>query len=223
MSARRDLRPLDISRTKPHREAQDRRVTPHPVSAFTTEPALAASFLREAMERIHECRSIWAAFAVTKRLRFVPSDDMGMPRLDGSIEGTEVALAAVGNPQSGYRTRAVAVAKFPLAGKVRVRPPGTWSDLLGQVRRRRFFGDRSLDDRLVVTASSSALARTVVDPRVVETVRVLAGRRLDELSYVRGAIAIEWGGVERELAVLDDVIDVLGYLAVRGSELSPYR
>ena len=193
------------------------------MSAFTSELALAAAFQREARQRLEECRSVWAAFALTKRLRFTPGDPMGMPRLDGSIDGTEVALAGVGDHQRGYRTRALARAKFSLAGKVGVRPPGTWSDLIGQVRKRRFFGDPDLDGRLVVKASSAELARTVLDPRVVETVRSLAPRRLDELSYERGAIAIEWGGVERDLAVLDDVLDVLGYLAVRGSELSPYR
>lgn len=33
----------------------------------------------------------------------------------------------------------------------------------------------------------------------------------------------EWAGVERDPRVLDDVLDVLGYLAVRGPEQSPYR
>lgn len=193
------------------------------VSFLVTESDMAAAFRREALERIQQCRLIWAAFAETKRLHFTPADALGMPRLDGAIEGTEVAIAAVGNDRRGYRTRATARAKFSLAGRVRVLPPGTWSELVGHVRKRRFFGDPYLDDRLAVKASSAVLAQTVLDPRVVATVRVLAVRRLDELSYVGGTIAIEWGGVERELAVLDDVLDVLAYLAVRGSELGPYR
>jgi hypothetical protein len=106
---------------------------------------------------------------------------------------------------------------------VHVRPPRRWDELIGALRRRRFFGDPQLDGRLVVKSSSAALAATVLDTRVMGTVRMLMWNRLDELSYRSGAIAIQWGGVEADPAVLDDVLDVLGYLAVRGSEASAYR
>jgi hypothetical protein len=57
---------------------------------------------------------------------------------------------------------------------------------------------------------------------VLQTVRALAPGRL-ELSYEDGAIELTWAGVERNFAILDDVLDVLAYLAVQGGELSPYR
>jgi hypothetical protein len=123
--------------------------------------------------------------------------------------------------QSFVATRALRLVDAP-SGRVVVRPPGEWDELVAQLRERHDFEDPELDRWLVVKTSSKGLARVVLDARVLQTVRALAPGRL-ELSYEDGAIELTWAGVERNFAILDDVLEVLAYLAVQGGELSPYR
>jgi hypothetical protein len=179
------------------------------------------AFRREAMRRLEEARVIWNGFAELRKLRSTVGAE-GLPVLEGRIASTDVTVAAIGSVEDGFRTRATAEAKIALRGKVEVAPPGEWSELVAHVKPRHFFEDRELDRMLVVKTSSEGLARTVLDERVLQTVRALAPARL-ELSYDEGAIGLVWAGVERDHAILDDVFDVLAHLAVRGSEASPYR
>ncbi len=124
--------------------------------------------------------------------------------------------------EHGFHTRAVADAKIAMRGWVILGPPGEWDDLLAQLKERHFFDDPELDRLLVVKTSSKGLAKVVLDARVLQTVRALAPGRL-ELTYRDGAISLTWAGVERSFSILDDVLDVLAYLAVQGGEVSPYR
>jgi len=183
------------------------------------EAASEVGWKRGALLRLEEASALWARFAEARQLRYGAT--FAMPRLEGRVERTDVAVVAVGNVFEGFRTRATASAKVPLAGKLRVAPPNDWDEILAFLKRG-FFDEPSLDRMLVVKASSKSLARTLLDTRVVQTVRALAPGRL-HLSYVDGAIALEWAGVERSFANLDDVLDVLAYLAVQGSETDPYR
>ena len=166
---------------------------------------------------LEEARPVWQELAEKHRMRYVAAGLDGLPSLEGRTLGTDVGIFAVGTIAGGLRTRATANANIPLRGSLRVRPRG-W---FGKVFRGRFFHDRELDQLLAVKTSSEGLAQTVLDTRVLETVRVLAPRRL-ELSYTGGVIVIEWAGLERSKAILHDVVDALAYLAVR-SEGTPYR
>ena len=179
------------------------------------------AFRREALERIEETRVLWRSFVATRRLRLFDAPN-GLPALEGTLESTKISIAAVGSVEHGFHTRAVAEAKIAMRGWVAVGPPGEWDELVSQLRDRHYFEDPELDRWLVVKTSSKGLAHVVLDARVLQTVRALAPGRL-ELSYKDGAISLTWAGVERNFAILDDVIDVLAYLAVQGSELSPYR
>jgi hypothetical protein len=179
------------------------------------------AFRREALARIEETRALWRSFVATRRLRLVDAPN-GLPAFEGMVESTKVCVAAVGSVEHGFHTRAVADAKIPMRGRVAVKPPGDWDDLVAKLKERHDFDDPDLDRWLVVKTSSKGLAHVVLDARVLQTVRALAPGRL-ELSYEDGAIELTWAGVERNFAILDDVIDVLGYLAVQGGELSPYR
>jgi hypothetical protein len=192
------------------------------VSAFTSELEARAAFRRMVAERLEEARGIWEAYAESRRLRFVRGA-AALPRLEGRIANTDVTVAAVGSNDLGYRTLATAEAKVALGGTLRIRPigPSLLDELAGLVRPR-YFDDPVLQRLLVVKASSRSFAKTLLDARVTQTVRTLAPAQL-RLSYVGEAISIEWGGVERDAAILDDVLDVLAYLAVQGSEDSPYR
>ncbi len=185
------------------------------------EAALLEVFRLEAARRLEESRVLWEAYAWDRKLRSVV-DANGLPGFEGASAGVLVAVAAVGSIDDGFRTRASANAKVALRGRVEVMPVGDWDTLVGTLVPRHFFGDEELDRQLVVKRSSEPLAHTVLDPRVTETVRVLAPQRLS-LTYIDGVIGLEWAGVEREARILDDVLDVLGYLAVRGPDQSPYR
>ena len=179
------------------------------------------AFRREALARIEETRVLWQSFVATRRLRLVNGPN-GLPALEGTAESTKVTIAAVGSVEHGFHTRAVADATIPMRGRVLVRPPGDWDELVATLRERHYFEDPELDRWLVVKTSSKGLAGVVLDARVLQTVRALAPGRL-ELSYEDGAIELTWAGVERNLAILDDVLEVLAHLAVQGGELSPYR
>lgn len=179
------------------------------------------AFRREALARIEETRVLWRSFVATRALRLVDIPS-GLPAFEGTVESTKVSIAAAGSVEHGFHTRAVADAKIAMRGRVVVRPPGDWDELVAKLRERHYFEDPELDRWLVVKTSSKALARVVLDARVLQTVRALAPGRL-ELSYEDGAIELTWAGVERNFAILDDVLDVLSYLAVQGGEPSPYR
>ena len=191
------------------------------MSLLRTETEAREQFRLDAARRVEEAHGIWAAFAQSRSLPFVVVES-GLPAFAGYVEGTEVAVNAVGSVDLGFRTRSIAAAKIPLRGKVKVAPPGDWDEIVSHVWTPHFFGEPELDRLLVVKTSSQSLAHTVLDPRVVQTLRVLAPARC-ELSYEDGAISLLWAGIERDYAILDDVLDVLGYLAVRGNEASPYR
>lgn len=179
------------------------------------------AFRREASARIQETRALWQSFVATRRLQLVDAPS-GLPAFAGAVESTKVSIAAVGSVEHGFHTRAWAHAKIPMRGRVAVRPPGDWDDLVAQLKERHYFEDPELDRWLVVKTSSKGLAHVVLDARVLQTVRALAPGRL-ELSYDDGAIELTWAGVERNFAILDDVLAVVAYLAVQGGELSPYR
>jgi hypothetical protein len=166
----------------------------------------------------------WMELADKRRIRYVASGASALPSLEGRVDGADVVVSVVVgfDGDRRFRTRATTTANIPLRGTVRVRPAGTWEGIFRGLTSSSFFDERELDRLLVVKTSSDVLARTVLDARVLTTVRALARRRL-ELSYEAGAIAIEWDGFEPSLAVLDDVLDVLAYLAVRGAEETPYR
>lgn len=189
---------------------------------FYDEDAARALFRLEVEQRLEEARTSWSRFADTRRMRYGARGTNALPAIEGRVDGANVLVSAVGKIDWGYRTRATTNANIPLRGKLRVKPPGDWDELLGVLRKPRFFGDPELDRLLVVKTSSEGLARTVLDKRVLETVRALAPGRL-ELAYVEGAITLEWGGVERNHATLDDVMQVLAYIAVKGNEETPYR
>jgi hypothetical protein len=191
------------------------------VSFLLIENANEQEFRREALARIDETRVLWQSFVATRALRLVQAPN-GLPAFEGTVESTKVSIAAVGSVERGFHTRAVADAKIAMRGRVAVKPPGDWDELIAQLRERHYFEDPELDRWLVVKTSSKGLARVVLDARVLQTVRALAPGRL-ELSYEDGAIELTWAGVERNFAILDDVLDVLAYLAVQGGELSPYR
>jgi hypothetical protein len=191
------------------------------VSFLLIENASEREFRREALARIEETRVFWHSFVATRALRLVVAAN-GLPAFEGTVEGTKVSIAGVGSVEHGFHTRAVADAKIAMRGRVVVRPPGDWDELVAKLRERHYFEDPDLDRWLVVKSSSKGLARVVLDARVLQTVRALAPGRL-ELSYEDGAIELTWAGVERNFAILDDVLEVLGYLAVQGGELSPYR
>ena len=174
------------------------------------------------MSPLDDVRPIWIQFAEARRLRYVAEGAAGLPSLEGRRAGTDVVISAVDDAKHGFRTRATTKANIPLKGNVRVGPAGRWRSVVGRFIGLRLLGDSELDRLFHVRMSSEALARTVLDARVLETVRALAPGRL-ELSYAGGAIAIEWAGLERSHAVLDDVLDALAHLAVRGSEETPYR
>jgi hypothetical protein len=178
-------------------------------------------FREEALQRVAESRVLWASFVATRPLRLVQAEN-GLPALAGTVQNTRVSVSAVGSVDNGFHTRAVADAKIAMRGWVAVRPPGEWDELVAQLKERHFFEEPELDRLLVVKTSSKGLAHVVLDARVLQTVRALAPGRL-ELSYKDGAISLLWAGVERSFAVLDDVLDVLAYLAVQGGEPSPYR
>ena len=179
------------------------------------------AFRQEALQRIEETRVLWTSFVATRPLRLVDAAN-GLPAFEGTVENTKVSISAVGSVEHGFHTRAVADAKIAMRGWVAVAPPGEWDDLVSQLKERHFFDEPELDRLLVVKTSSKGLAHVVLDARVLQTVRALAPGRLD-LSYKDGAISLTWAGVERNFAILDDVLDVLVYLAVQGGELSPYR
>jgi hypothetical protein len=178
-------------------------------------------FRQEALQRIRETRVLWASFVATRSLHLVDTTN-GLPAFEGAVESTRVSVSAVGSVEDGFHTRAVADAKIAMRGWVTVAPPGEWDDLVSQVMERHFFDEPELDRLLVVKTSSKGLAHVVLDPRVLQTVRALAPGRL-ALLYRDGAISLTWAGVERSFAILDDVLEVLAYLAVQGGELSPYR
>lgn len=179
------------------------------------------AFREEALRRLEETRVLWSEFVATRKLRIVDTPS-GLPAFEGAVQGTPVAVSAVGSIDLGFHTRAVADAKIAMRGWVAVGPPGDWDELVAQLKERHYFEEPELDRRLVVKTSSKGLAHVVLDARVLQTVRALAPGRL-ELSYKDGAIDLTWAGVERNFAILDDVLDVLAYLAVQGGELSPYR
>jgi hypothetical protein len=178
-------------------------------------------FRLEAERLIEETRVLWHTFVSTRPLRIVETPSR-LPAFEGAVQNTPVSVSAVGSVDLGFHTRALADAKIPLRGSVQVGPPGDWDELVSQLVHRHFFEDPELDRWLVVRTSSKGLAHVVLDQRVLQTVRSLAPGRL-ELSYEDGAISLTWAGAERNFAILDDVIDVLVYLAVQGGELSPYR
>ena len=189
----------------------------------TSEYEFERRFAALCVQRVQEACSLWKAYADLRRVQMAPHGTAGLPMLRGRIESTTVTIRAVGSPQLGYRTLATAEAKLALRGKLRLSPRGVgvWDDFTALLRRR-FFDDPELERLLVVRASSRSFARTLLDERVLESVRALAPEQL-RLTYVGGAISVEWGGVERNFAVLDDVTDLLSYLAVQGSETAPYR
>jgi hypothetical protein len=191
------------------------------VSNLPFENAAEAAFRLEMERRVEQSRASWAAFASTRSFRTVAIPS-GLPAFTGVVEGTLVEVSAMGDAQVGYRTRASAASKIALRGTVIVAPPDGWRALVAEVWTSNFFGDSVLDQLLVVKTSSASLAHAVLDARVVQTVRTLAPERL-ELYYGDGVIRLEWGGVERQPAILSDVVDVLAYLAVQGSETTPYR
>jgi hypothetical protein len=168
-----------------------------------------------------QSRALWSVYASERKLRSLAGAS-GLPAFEGNVKGAAIVVSAVGSVELGFRTRATTTANVAMRGSVEVSPAGEWAALVRHLIPWGFFRERALDRVLVVKSTSRVLARTVLDDRVVETVRALAPRRLS-LAYIDGAIALEWSRVEREAGVLDDVVDVLGYLAVRGPELSPYR
>ncbi len=188
---------------------------------LSTEPALREAFRQDVARRLEEARALWAVYGAERKLRWVATAN-GLPGFEGAAAGVLVAVSAVGSIDRGFQTRASTDAKVAMRGRVEVVPAGDWDALVGRLMPRRFFGDVDLDRLLVVRRSSATLARTLLDPRVNETVRALAPRLL-RLSYLDGAIDLEWAGIERDSRVLDDVLDVLGYLAVRGPDQSAYR
>lgn len=179
------------------------------------------AFREEALRRIEETRGLWRSFVATRPLHLVDTPN-GLPAFEGTVENTKVSITAVGSVEEGFHTRALAEAKIAMRGWVVAGPPGEWDELVAQLKERHFFDEPELDHLLVVKTSSKGLAHVVLDARVLQTVRALAPGRL-VLEYRDGAISLTWAGVERSFTILDDVLDVLGYLAVQGGELSPYR
>jgi hypothetical protein len=191
------------------------------MSAVDLERAARAQYEAAVRERLVETTGIWRAFAEERKFRYVEVTS-GLPAFEASIEGTLVAVSGVGSMDLGFHTRVIADAKYPLHGKVKVAPPGDWDDLIAHVKHRDFFEAAALDEALVVRSSSQSLAHTVLDERVTKTLSVLAPARVD-LIYENGSISLMWSGVERALPILDDVLEMTAYLAIRGSETSPYR
>jgi hypothetical protein len=191
------------------------------IMSFRHFDSVEEAFRREALRLVEESGALWTSFAATRRLRMVRGA-RGLPAFEGNIENTNVSITAVGSVEEGFRTRAVADAKIAMPGWVVVAPPGEWDELVGQLFERHSFADPELDRLLVVKTSSKGLAHVVLDARVLQTVRALAPGRL-VLDYRDGAISLMWAGIERSFAILDDVLEVLAYLAVQGGELSPYR
>ncbi len=116
-----------------------------------------AAFRREALRRIEEARVIWEAFAATRRLRLVDVA-RGLPAFEGVVQGTNIAVSAVGSVEVGFQTRAIAEARVPMRGTVKVARPGDWEALVAHLSARHFFEDEELDRALVVKSSSASLA-----------------------------------------------------------------
>lgn len=185
-----------------------------------------ALFIAECARRVALASAIWARFGSERGLVYAVDPTTGLPTLLGRRDAVDVAVAGFGDPRVGYRTRASASVAIPLEGRVRVGVPGMIESLLGELLGRTFFRERGapeLDDRLVVSARPTELARTILDETVVTALRPLAHQRIDDFTYDRGTVAVVWAGIEPDTNVLDGVLDLLVKVARLAQGAHAYR
>lgn len=167
----------------------------------------------------------WGTFAEERGYDFTPpsaypNDDLCIL---AQVDGTAIALSTRAQKKGGHETRARAVARHAMVGRVEIRR-AQWTDgPVGIFRGRSKTGHADLDATLSTFTSSGALLDTVVDPLTVEILRELHDAPRFALVYEDGAITVRWAGIERARKRLDAAVRLSAYLAVAGCESSPYR
>jgi hypothetical protein len=185
-----------------------------------------AAFADDCERRVEEAIGVWARFAQARGLAMSHDPSTGLPRFTGRLQSVDLAVTALGNPRDGYRTRASAEVALPLDGRVRIGVPSAIAAIVGQLRPRRFFGERGapeLDAALVVSSRPSDLAGRIVDAGAAAIMQRLAGQRLDDFTYEGGAVAVVWAGIERDASVLDGVLELLVRVATLARDQTAYR
>lgn len=150
----------------------------------------------------------WKTFARERGWRFIEDAE---PALAGKHEGIDIDVITHRGLAGGWVTHVGATPRLALRGSVVVAPARGWHRLLTPGPLPGFH----------VRSSSKVVAATVLDARVLETLRAL-GARLAELAYTSERIEISWLDMDRDLGTLDDVIACVAYLAVATGQ-TPYR
>lgn len=151
---------------------------------------------------------VWRAFARDRGWRFVPEPDA---MLAGRHEGVEIEVSTHRGLAGGWITEALATPRIALHGTVTIAPARGL---------RRLLPSRLLPG-FSVKSSSESVARTILDQRVLETLRAL-GQRLVELEYTGERIELSWMDTDRDVETLEDAIACVAYLAVATAQ-TPYR
>lgn len=150
----------------------------------------------------------WQTFARERGWRLSVERD---PVLVGRHEGIEIEVATHRALAGGWTTHVLATPRLALHGSVYVEPARGW-------RRLRPSG---LLPGFTVKSSSDSVTRVVLDERVLGTLRAL-GQRLVELEYTPERVELSWLDTDRDMAMLDDAIACVAYLAVAVGQ-TPYR
>jgi hypothetical protein len=183
--------------------------------------------MRDTERLLDEARVVWERFALERGFSCLvrPGTEGKLCDLTCRHEGQVVTVASEGDRANGFETEARASSPLAMRGTVVVRPSGDldrWRRALFG-RPRLCLGVDALDTILSVRASSEALGRAVLDARTVSFLEAVVGRPLRRLRYADGAIAVRWAGVERDVVLLMDAIELVAYLAVTGTAMAPYR
>lgn len=173
----------------------------------------------------HHCIKAWESFARDHGYRFTPPS--GYPNdelaIEARVDGTTIALTTRRHKKAGRETRVRALARHAMLGRVDIRS-AHWTDwLVARFRARGETGEADLDADLTTFSSSDALLRALLDPLTIETLRKLRAKHRLALVYENGAITLRWAGVELSPPLLDAAVSLVAFLALTGTEVSPYR